>query len=89
MPDNNHLKLFIIPVQWSVYSTIRVEAESLEKAVQIAKEKLDDIPITPSECEYIDDSYKLNGDSMEDFENAQCYADVSSIIIDKNGKISR
>ena len=30
---------YLIPVSWSMYSTIIVEADNLEEAVKIAKEK--------------------------------------------------
>lgn len=86
--DTDEQKLFIIPVSWSVYSTIRVEADTLEEAIATARAKLDEIPITP-ECEYIDDSYHINGDTFEDFENAQDYRDISSLIIHKDGTIER
>ena len=85
--NNFEQKSFLIPVEWSVYSTIRVEAETLQDAINIANEKLDDIPTAPLDCEYIDGSYKTTCDSYEDFENAQEYRDVSSIIIRANGEI--
>ena len=38
--NNFEQKSFLIPVEWSVYSTIRVEAETLQDAINIANEKL-------------------------------------------------
>ena len=53
-------KLFKIPVTWAVYSTIEVEAESLEKAI----EKFDEVENLgfgydlPSEFSYVDGSFE-------------------------------
>ena len=78
---------FLIPVEWSVYSTIKVKADNLGEAVRIAQEKLDDIPLC-RENEYIDGSYKLNGESDEDFINAQQYRTVGDVTIEKDGSIT-
>ena len=53
-------KLFKIPVTWTVCSTIEVEAESLEEAI----EKFDEVENSvlgydlPSEFSYVDDSFE-------------------------------
>lgn len=78
-------KSFIIPVEWSMYSTIRVEADTLEHAVAKAKACIDDIPITDGE--YIDGSYTIK-DDMEELEIAQDYQDVSDIVIHADGSIT-
>lgn len=79
----DEIKTFLIPVEWTVRSTIRVEANSLQEAVDFAKEHINDIPIT-SDNEYIEDSYTVVDD---DLENAQSYADISSIVLCKDGTI--
>lgn len=78
-------KSFLIPVSWTVYSTIRVEADSLEDALEIALKKCDRIPIS-SECEYVDDSYVIESD-IDMLKCAQDSADVSGIVIKKDGTI--
>lgn len=86
-PEKKDCTTYLIPVQWSVYSTIRVEADNLQEALDMARAKLSEIPLTPNNCEYIDDSYIIAADSDEDLINAQNYRDISSILIDKNGDI--
>ena len=87
IPGKEDCNTYHIPVQWSVYSTIRVEADNLQEALDKAREKIDDIPITPTECEYIDDSYIIAVESDEDAINAQNYYTVSDILITKDGEV--
>lgn len=53
-------RTFKIPVTWTVYSTIEVEAETLEEAI----EKFDEVEDSdfghdlPSEFSYVDDSFE-------------------------------
>ena len=78
---------YLIPVQWSVYSTVRIHAANLAEAVSIARNKLDELPLS-TENEYIDDSYHISGETDEDFINAQCYSTVGSVTIESDGTIS-
>ena len=78
---------YIIPVEWAVYSTVKVEADNLKQAIEIARNCIDDLPIT-ADATYIDGSYIIVDDSDEDFLNAQFYEHISNINIDKNGKIT-
>lgn len=56
------MKAFKIPVEWSVYDTVEIEAESMEQAIKIFDETMDDIPL-PTEPEYIDGSFqRVNAD---------------------------
>ena len=54
------MKTFKIPVTWTVYSTIEVEAETLEEAI----ERFDEVEDSdfghdlPSEFSYVDDSFE-------------------------------
>lgn len=82
--STNTKNTFLIPVSWSVYSTIRVEADNLQEALLLAKEHIDDLPIT-SDCEYIDGSYAINEENLEE---AQSYSDISSYVLHKDGKIT-
>lgn len=79
---------YIIPVSWAVYSTITVEADSLGDAVDIAKEKMDDIPLCTDGVEYVDGSYSIDIETDEDAENAQSYMTLGNVTIHKNGEIT-
>lgn len=50
------MSIWKLPVEWAVYSTIEIEADTLEEAVRIAHETIDEIPL-PKESEYIEDSF--------------------------------
>lgn len=52
-------KVFKVAVEWAVFGTIEVEAESLEEAIKIANED-ESIPLP--EWEYIDGSFEVNED---------------------------
>lgn len=47
-----------IPVEWSVSAEITIEADSLEKAVEIAMRDIDDI-VLPTDTTYIDSSFRI------------------------------
>lgn len=55
------MKHYKIPVIYSVYGEVEVEANSLEEALQYAKDNIDylELPYNP---EYIDGSYKIEDD---------------------------
>lgn len=57
----NEKKRFVIPVSWEVYSTITVEANSLEEAIAYCKENSDEIPLS-SDTQYIDGSYRIDAE---------------------------
>lgn len=50
------MKQYNIPVTWSVFDKVIVEAESLEEAVQFVKDHIEEIPLGTS-LEYIDGSF--------------------------------
>lgn len=52
-------KVFKIPVSWEVFGEVKIEAESIEDALKIFKEKEDSLPL-PTESTYVDGSFKLN-----------------------------
>ena len=58
---------FIIPVMWQVYSTITVKgASSLTDAIKQAEAAIDHIPL-PRKCEYVDGSFELNTDDLDEY----------------------
>lgn len=81
-PDNS-TKVYTLPVSWSVCSTIDVEAESLQQAIEIAKSRIDDIPCS-SDSEYVDGSY-----AIDDCDPNIDYRRMSNITINKDGTISK
>ena len=65
------MKNWIIPVSWEVYSTIEVEANTLEEAIKIAKDDEGIIPC-PIENNYVDDSWRVDDAEDIDFLR-ECY----------------
>lgn len=77
---------YIIPVEWSVCSTVRVDkADNLKQAVEIARARIMDLPCD-NNAEYIDGSYTIPDDD-ESLLNAQAYSHESGVSIDENQKI--
>ena len=58
---------FKIPVEWSVYGVVEIEADSMEEAVNKFDETIDDIPL-PDQSEYIDDSFRRETGCDDDIE---------------------
>ena len=58
---NDKLYKFMIPCQWEMCSTIRVEAKNLDEAIDIANDM--DLPM---DGEYVHPSFEI------DHENAEC-----------------
>lgn len=59
------LKKYKIPVTWEMCGTVEVYAESTEMAVKYTQDNLDELP-PPDDAEYVDDSFKLSSDSLEE-----------------------
>ena len=57
-------KTWKIPVTWSVCSTVEVEADTLEEAMEIAEDKNGDIPL-PVFPDYVDGSWELSETDVE------------------------
>lgn len=58
-------KKFYIPVEWSVWDKVEVQAYTIEEAIQWVKEHIDEIPLG-TDPEYIDGSYRIDdGDNGE------------------------
>ena len=66
------MKTWTIPVTWSVYSTVEVEANTLEEAMEIAEDENNDIPCPPFP-EYVDGSWQLSHNKDEIEFVRKCY----------------
>lgn len=77
----NEKKTWIIPVEWSVYSTVLVEADTLEEALDKFNKNEVEMPL-PESWEYIDDSFKCCDSSMEYLEMAQEFRIVDHMTIE-------
>lgn len=58
---------FKIPVEWSVFGVVEIEADSMEEAVDKFDKTINDIPL-PYQSEYIDDSFRRETGSNDDIE---------------------
>ena len=58
------MKTWSIPVTWEVYAKIEVEAETLEEAMEIARDDDEQIPL-PTYNHYVDGSWHVNGSYEE------------------------
>ena len=58
---------FKIPVEWSVFGVVEIEADSMEEAVDKFDETINDIPL-PYQTEYIDDYLRRETGSNDDIE---------------------
>jgi len=65
--DSKAKKSFLIPVSWEVQDFVRVQADSLEEAVEYLTEHSDEVPLG-TEPEYVDGSYKIGS-----YEECECY----------------
>lgn len=73
MADTKETKRFIIPVEWTVYSTVVVEGvNSLQEAKKLVEENMADIPLSRNP-EYVDDSYHIAAEDDNELEIAQNY----------------
>lgn len=55
---------FKIPVEWSMSSSIEIDADTFEDAVRTARENLNNFSL-PEDGEYIPDSFSILGDCPE------------------------
>ena len=80
-------KKYIIPVEWTVYSTVVVKgAETLEEARQLVEANIADIPLSRNP-NYVDESYKISADCDEDLEAAQGWQTRGVLMTKDNDKI--
>lgn len=59
------MKTFKIPVSWSVCAEVDIEAETLDDAIEVAKNG--DIPL-PLDWSYLDGSWEVDADLADWFE---------------------
>ena len=59
-------KYYEIPCAWEVYGTVEVPADSLEEAIK--KVEADDFPL-PSNFNYVDGSFEVDRDVVEEMNN--------------------
>ncbi|MCR5690750.1 MAG: hypothetical protein K6G62_00825 [Eubacterium sp.] len=75
-------KQFIIPVEWSVYSTVKVTGvSSVEEAIALVEKHLDDLPLC-KDPEYIDGTYHIDKEGAE-----VGYGHIGDVSVDKDGTI--
>ncbi len=65
--NENAKENFTIPVSWCEYGTVQVQAASLEEAYNWANEHIDELAC-PTESYYLDESYEIAADSVEECE---------------------
>lgn len=58
------MKQWEIPVVWTMMGTIKVEAETLAEAIEIARDERGEIPI-PDNGEFLDDSWEVDCDDID------------------------
>lgn len=81
--ENKKKKIFSIPVEWTVWSKIQVEATSIEEALE--KVRNDDLPL-PTDPEYIDGTFKIAGE--DEYNNDEDLIGYLKDIYDLSGGIS-
>ena len=64
-------QIFKIPVEWTVCDFVEIEADTLEEAVGIVLDTMDDIPLG-TDPDYLDGSYQIEGQRNieEDYEGS-------------------
>ncbi len=62
------MKTWIIPVTWEMCGKITVKANTLNEAMDIARDEASEIPL-PSESYYVDGSWQL---SLDDADEIRC-----------------
>lgn len=58
------MKVWKIPVTWEMYGVVRVEADTLKAAMEIAEDPDGDIPL-PKDGNYVDGSWALSSTDPE------------------------
>lgn len=58
------MKTFKIPVTWEVYGIVEVEADSIEEAIEIARDDEGIIPL-PVESYYVEASWRVTEEEPE------------------------
>ena len=66
------MKTYLVPVVYSMYGRIEIDAESAEDAIMIAENSIDELPL-PQDADYLEDSFEI---------------DSEGIVLDENGNIA-
>jgi len=53
-----------LPVTWEVYGFVKIEANSIEEAIEIFNRESDHIEL-PEDSEYVDGSFELSSDEPD------------------------
>lgn len=61
----DRLKKFKVPVTWEMYGTVEVYAEDAKKANLYVQNNLDEFGL-PLDKDYVDDSFRLSADNIEE-----------------------
>lgn len=59
---------FKIPVEYKVWGTVEVEAETMEEALEYARNNINTLEL-PDEPEYVEDSYVIAVEDIEELKN--------------------
>lgn len=62
------MKTFEIPVRWEMYGAVEIEAGSLQEAIGIFDETIDDIKL-PEEKNYVNNSFRREDEETVDMHN--------------------
>ena len=60
----NKIKTWKVPVCWGMMATIEIEADTLEEAIEIAKDEEGSIPI-PDNGSYLDGSWEVDSEDID------------------------
>ena len=58
------MKTWKVPVTWEVCGFVEIEAKTLEKAIELAKDDEGVIPL-PEESDYVDGSWRVTEEDVE------------------------
>lgn len=58
------MKTWEIPVTWELYSRVYITADTLEEAMEIAKDDEGVIPL-PTDADYVDGSWRITEEDVE------------------------
>ena len=58
------MKTWEIPVTWELYSRVYITADTLEEAMEIAKDDEGVIPL-PTDADYVDGSWRVTEEDVE------------------------
>ena len=83
------MKTWKIPVTWEVYGTVEVEANTLEEAIDIARDEEGALPL-PDESDYVDGSWRVTEEDAEAIrslynDNQQDYVSFTALICELDG----